>query len=150
MSGEFVLYTDNHALQYIMHRPKLNKKHAKWVEYLQSFTFVIKHISGQANKVADVLNRRSLVIQECKVHILGFEFMKELYAQDSNFQEAYEACKRPVQYDKGKWTEFMIQHGLLLRDNQVCIPKCLMRENLIREKHGGGLAGHFGDDKTFE
>ena len=96
MSGEFVLYTDNHALMYIMQQPKLNRKHAKWVEYLQSFTFVIKHISGQANKVADALSRRSLVIQEFKVQILGFEFMKEMYAQDSNFQEAYEACKSLV------------------------------------------------------
>ena len=67
MSREFVLYNDNHALQYIMQQPKLNRKHAKWVEYLQSFTFVIKYISGQANKVADALSRRSLVIQECKV-----------------------------------------------------------------------------------
>ena len=32
MSREFVLYTDNHALQYIMQQPKLNRKHAKWVE----------------------------------------------------------------------------------------------------------------------
>ena len=34
MSGEFVLYTNNHALQYIMQQSKLNIKHAKWVEYL--------------------------------------------------------------------------------------------------------------------
>ena len=78
------------------------------MEYLQSFTFVIKHISEQSNKVADVLSRISLVIQECKVQILGFEFMKELYAQNSNFQEAYEACKSQVWYDGGKWTKFMI------------------------------------------
>ena len=78
MFGEFVLYTDNHVVEYTMQQPKLNTKHAKWVEYLQSFTFVIKHISGQANKMEDTLSRRSLVIQECKVHILGFEFMKEL------------------------------------------------------------------------
>lgn len=25
-----------------------------------------------------------------------------------------------------------------------------MRENIIREKHSGGLAGHFGIDKTLE
>ena len=39
MAREFVLYTDNHALQYIMQQPKLNIKHVKWVEYLQSFSF---------------------------------------------------------------------------------------------------------------
>ena len=76
--------------------------------------------------------------------------MKELYAQDFDFQETYEACKSPVQYDRGKWTEFMIQDGLLFRNNQLCIPKCSMRENLIREKHSGGLVGHFGHDKTFK
>ena len=96
MSGEFVLYTDNHALQYIMQQPKLNRKHAKWVEYLQSVNFVLKHISGQANKVADAINRRILVVQKGKIQVLGFEFMKELYDQDSNFQEAFKACKSPV------------------------------------------------------
>jgi hypothetical protein len=24
-----------------------------------------------------------------------------------------------------------------------------MRENMIKEKHSGGLSGHFGQDKTF-
>jgi hypothetical protein len=43
----------------------------------------------------------------------------------------------------------MIQDGLLFRGNQLCIPKCSMRENLLKEKHSGGLAEHFGHDKTF-
>ena len=150
MSGEFVLYFNNHALQYIMQQPKLNRKHAKWVEYLQSFTFVIKHIRGQANKVANALSRRNLVVQEGKIQVLVFESMKELYDQDSNFQEAFEAFKSLVHYDIGKWVEFMIQDGLLFRNNKLCIPKCSMRENLIREKHSGGLVGNFGHDKTFE
>ena len=30
----------------------------------------------------------------------------------------------------------------------MCIPTSSMRENLIKEKHSGGLAGHFGKDKT--
>ena len=33
MAIEFVLYSDNHALQYIMQQPKLNLKHVKWVEF---------------------------------------------------------------------------------------------------------------------
>ena len=34
MPREFVLYSDNHALQYITQQPKLNLKHVKGVEFL--------------------------------------------------------------------------------------------------------------------
>eukprot|EP00253_Pinus_taeda_P018981 PITA_18981 len=63
LGNEFVLFSDNSALQYVMQQHKLNHKHAKWVEYLQSFNFVLKHISGQANKVADALSRKYLLLQ---------------------------------------------------------------------------------------
>ena len=47
---------------------------------------MLKHISEQANKVADALNRKSLVVKEGKIQVLGFEFMKELYEKDFDFQ----------------------------------------------------------------
>ena len=31
---------------------------------------------------------------------------------------------------------------------QQCVPKCLLKEAIICEAHGGGLAGHFVQDKT--
>jgi len=62
MPKEFVLFSDNHALQYIMQQSKLNLKHVKWVEFLQGFTFVLKHISGQSN-VVDALSMRHLNVQ---------------------------------------------------------------------------------------
>ena len=65
------------------------------MEYLQSFTFVLKHISGQANKIVDALSRRNLIIQEGNIQILGFKFMKAMYEIDFDFQEAYDACKKP-------------------------------------------------------
>ena len=40
--------------------------------------------------------------------------MKELYEKDFDFQEAFEACKSPVHYDRGKWEEFMIQDGFFI------------------------------------
>jgi hypothetical protein len=46
---------------------------------MQNFTFVIKHISGSANKVANALSKRSLFIQEFQVKTLGFEHLKEMY-----------------------------------------------------------------------
>lgn len=56
LGNEFIMFSDNPALQYVMHQHKLNDKHVKWVEYLQSFMFVLNHTSGQANKVADTLS----------------------------------------------------------------------------------------------
>jgi hypothetical protein len=127
----------------------LNQKHAKWVEYMQTFTFVTKHISGTANKVVDALRRKCFLMQEFKVKTLGFDNLKEMYRDDPDFKEAYEASENPILRDKSQWTEYMIQDGLLLRANQLCILKCSTRENLLKEKHSGGLARHFGHDKTF-
>jgi hypothetical protein len=88
-------------------------------------------------------------MQEFRVKTLGFDNLKEMYRDDLDFKEAYEASENPVLRDKRKWTKYMIQDGLLFWGNQLCIPKCSMRENLLKEKHSGGLARHFGHDKTF-
>ena len=85
---EFVLYNNNHALQFVSQQEKLNQKHAKWVEYMQNFTFVIKHIAGTANKVADALSRKCLLLQEFRFKTLGFENLKDMYAGDVDFAEA--------------------------------------------------------------
>jgi len=42
----------------------------------------------------------------------------------------------------------MLQEGLLIKNSKLCVPNCSMRENLIQEKHNGGMAGLFGIDKT--
>ena len=73
MPREFVLYSDNNAPQFINNQAKFNQRHAKWVYFLQNFTFVIKHTSGKSNKVVDALSMISLVMQEVKVSTLGFD-----------------------------------------------------------------------------
>ena len=45
MPIEFLLFFNNHALQYIMQQPKLNLKHVKWVEFLHRFTFLVLILS---------------------------------------------------------------------------------------------------------
>ena len=37
----------------------------------------------------------------------------------------------------------------MFRGSQLCIPRCSMRDNLLEERHGGGLDGHFGQDKAY-
>jgi hypothetical protein len=110
---------------------------------------MIKHIFGTANKVVDSLSRKCLLLQEFRVKTLGFDDLRDMYADDQDFKEAYEAAKNLVFRDRSSWIEYMIQEGLLFKGNQLCIPKCSMRENLLKAKHSGGLVGHFGHDKTF-
>jgi hypothetical protein len=74
--------------------------------------------------------------------LLGFEYIKELYAEDHEFREEYRACKKIA---SGK---FFRLDGFLFRENKLCVPNCSMRELLVQESHGGGLMGHFGVAKT--
>jgi hypothetical protein len=116
---------------------------------MKNFTFVIKHISGTSNKVVDALRKKCLLLLEFKVKTLGFDDLRNMYVDDQDFKEAYEAAENPILRDRSQWVEYMIQEGLFFKGNQLCIPKCSMRENLLKEKHSGGLAGHFGHDKMF-
>jgi hypothetical protein len=67
---------------------------------MQNFTFVIKHISRNANKVVDALRRRILILQEFQVKTLGFDHLNEMYHSDPYFGQAYEACVNPVLRDR--------------------------------------------------
>ena len=40
---EFILYSDHKALRFLNFQKKLNPRHGKWVEFLQAYTFVIRH-----------------------------------------------------------------------------------------------------------
>ena len=67
-------------------------------------------------------------MQETQIQTLGIENLKEMYQEDSDFKEAYEACKTLVNKDRIPWLDYMIQDGLLFKRSQFCIPKFPMRE----------------------
>eukprot|EP01018_Ginkgo_biloba_P033864 Gb_14356 [translate_table: standard] len=46
---EFVVFTDHQAWKFISSQAKLNTRHAKWVETLQSYTFTLRHKSRKSN-----------------------------------------------------------------------------------------------------
>ena len=88
----------------------------KWVEYLQSFTFVIKHKGGVTNRVVDALSRRRSLLTEMKVEILGFDEMKDLYDSDPNFSEMWRECRAPSLIGQlSKYDEHFIQEGILFK-----------------------------------
>ena len=76
---EFVLCTDHQALQYLNSQGKLNQRHMRCVEFLQSYTFVLKHRSGKSNRLVDALSRRRNLLTKMRVEVLGFNELKNLY-----------------------------------------------------------------------
>ena len=84
-----------------------------------------------------------------KVVVLGFDEMKDLYESDPHFFEMWRECRAPsLTKHPSKFDEYFIQEGILFKGIQLCIPRSPMRLNLIKEKHSGVLARHFGIDKT--
>ncbi|GKV46464.1 hypothetical protein SLEP1_g53445 [Rubroshorea leprosula] len=55
---EFVIHTDHESLKHLKGQGKLNRRHAKWLEFLETFPYVIKYKQGKENIVADALSRR--------------------------------------------------------------------------------------------
>ncbi|GJS16698.1 RNA-directed DNA polymerase [Tanacetum coccineum] len=106
LSNQFVLFSDHEALKFINGQHKLKPRHAKWVKFIQTFSFVIRHKVGADNQAADALSHRH--------------------------SEIWSKC----------------DNGPLFKGTRLCIPLCSLREAIILEGHAGGLAGHFGRDKT--
>ena len=61
---------------------KLNKHHAKWSEFIESFPYIIKYIKGKDNVVAGALFRICMLVTQLELNGIGFEHIKDLYAHD--------------------------------------------------------------------
>jgi hypothetical protein len=73
----------------------------------------------------------------------GLESIKELYATDVDFKDAYENCRG------GKtWNKYVLQDGLLYRANKLCVSASSVHIFFLQEAYGGGLMRHFGVKKT--
>ena len=105
---EFFLYIDHQALQYLNSQGKSNQRYLKWVEFLQSYTFVLKHRSGKSNRVADALSRQHLLMIGMQIEVVGFKELNNLYPEDPNFAEACKICTIHVTLDRMKWLDFIV------------------------------------------
>ncbi|GJY24351.1 RNA-directed DNA polymerase [Tanacetum coccineum] len=142
LSYEFALFSDHKALKFINGQHKLKSRHAKWVEFIQPFSFVIRHKFGSNNQVADALSRPHSLITTMHIRVQGFDLFRGLYCDDPDFREIWSKC------DNGPFQQFSKLGGYLFKGARLCIPLCSLRKAIVLEGHAGGLVGHFGRDKT--
>ncbi|RDY07914.1 hypothetical protein CR513_07914, partial [Mucuna pruriens] len=120
MLKEFVIHIDHKSLKHLKRKRNLNKRHAKWLEFIKQFSYVIKYKKGKENVVVDALSRRYVLLSTLDDKLLGFEYVKELYVIDPHFEHIYVSCEKGVH----------MSYIHMMRDSW------------------GGLMGHFGIKKT--
>jgi len=99
IASEFILHYDHEVLKYIQGQHKINLCYAKWVEYLQSFHFIIEHKFGKLNQGASALSQRYLLLFQLDARVLGFEHLKPLYAEDEGREEFFIGCSKHTKGD---------------------------------------------------
>jgi hypothetical protein len=129
-----VIHSDHESLKHLKGQLKLNRRHAKWCEFIESFLYVVKYKKGKENVVADALSRRHALLTQLDAKILGLESIKELYATDSCFAEPFSKC-----CDNKGWEKYHVRDGFLFRANKLCIPDCSVRILLVQECDAPGF-----------
>jgi len=111
---EFVIHSDHESLKYLKSQSKLNNRHAKWVEFIEQFSYVIKHKQGKINVVVDALSRRYTLLNVLVVQYLGFDHIKVLYHDDLDFSLIFQECS------KRGHKEFFLHHGFVFKGKRLC------------------------------
>jgi hypothetical protein len=70
---EFVIHSDNKSLKHLKGQGKLSRKHTKWVEFIETFLYVIKYKQGKENIMVDALSRRYVLLSALDARFSGFE-----------------------------------------------------------------------------
>jgi hypothetical protein len=103
-------------LKNIHSQAKLNRRHAKWVEVIESFPYVIKHKRGKDIVIADALSHRYTVLSQLDFNFFGLETIKEQHLLDAEFKDVLRNCR-----DGRKWKKFVLSDGFVFRANKLCI-----------------------------
>ena len=88
LSTEFVLYSDHQALYYINSHKRVGR-HIKWFEFIQEYTFILKHHASVDNKAIDDLSWRLCTLQALSAEVIGFECLIQDYPTCRDFGEIY-------------------------------------------------------------
>ncbi|RDX64228.1 Retrovirus-related Pol polyprotein from transposon 17.6, partial [Mucuna pruriens] len=126
---EIVIHSDHEALKHLRGQGKLNKRHAKWVEFLEQFPYVIKHKQGKMNVVVDALSRRHILIAMLERKMFGLYCINKLYKKDIDFSEPFSKSAKSAFHD------YFWHDGFLFKDKKLCVPMSSIRQFLVKEAH---------------
>ncbi|XP_078434992.1 uncharacterized protein LOC144705981 [Wolffia australiana] len=80
-----------------------------------------------------------------RVHVTGFEQLKEAYADCPDFGRIFLAVGDGPSKEH---SEYCMTEGYLFHGKRLCVPRTSVRDFLIWEAHASGLRGHPDVNKT--
>ncbi|GFX47953.1 transposon Tf2-11 polyprotein [Trichonephila clavipes] len=165
---EITVASDHQPLKWLLNLKSPNGRLARWALEIQSFNLKVQYIPGKANAVADMLSRP--VTQEesfCEANNTTIADMptrscmdmREAQLKDDNFKKIITSFESPLKTEEyANWTErgFLMNQGVLYRyvhnansaEAQLVIPTA--ERELIMQRHNDPMAGHYGEDGTFQ
>jgi len=102
-----------------MLKNKLNKRHAKSVDFIEQFPYVIKHKQDKSNVVEDAPSRRHTFLNVLDTQYLGFDHIKKIYKDDPDFSLISQECS------KGGHKDFSYMMAFSLKEKDFVCPKGL-------------------------
>jgi hypothetical protein len=96
---EFVIHTDHESLKHLKSQGKLNKRHARWIECIETFPYVICYKQGKENIVADALSRRKAEL----VKSIHERVRLQVTQKNEKFTSQANKERRHVIFELGDW-----------------------------------------------
>jgi hypothetical protein len=174
------LITDHKNLEYFMSKRLLNRRQARWAQFLSRFDYEISYRPGKSNGKADALTRRPGDLPEGgderlktmeqvvlkpenlpeQLRILAND-LKEIrpiqeqlgnaVREDDFVQRVLAAVRKGTSMKEITVAECLEQDGRLFYRGKQYVPEVSeLQLRLIKEHHDTPLAGHPGRSKTFD
>jgi RNase H-like domain found in reverse transcriptase/Reverse transcriptase (RNA-dependent DNA polymerase)/Integrase zinc binding domain/Chromo (CHRromatin Organisation MOdifier) domain/Integrase core domain len=156
-----IIKSDHRNLRTFMTTKELNARQARWAEELSSYNFVIEHIKGKENTVADALSRRPDYKEEAqidrKLQVFkedknGWTFNHEAKLNMITVKESgniIESIRKATENDLRYPEAEKGADGLKRFNGLVIVPKELEKE-IIQRYHDDVREGHPGEARTVE
>jgi hypothetical protein len=163
LARQFDLYTDHHSLKWLLTRTKEHSGRLwRWVDKMREFQYIVKHIAGDKNTVADALSRVRTVGTE-KGEKWSLDYIRQQQEECPTLTQIKSCLESKISsLNTTNWELkafakelprcFIGNDGVLRRTNrdgnaQIIIPQKLTSK-VLQMMHDD--QGHFGHSKTLQ
>lgn len=145
----FKILTDHCALCALKHKLSQNARLRRWAAILSEYDFEIVYTKGSLHQDVDCFSRAPISDEDD-------ELASKLLALPVPVSEDWTLCYTDSEEDRAileaaeqNEDDYHLENGTIYRNEQIYVPKA-RREQIMRESHDQGFAGHDGVEGTLE